>query len=108
MQLEEIAGALVIAHHRSDLSWGNGRLGEERVGVKLDRRALEDASQHALSLPDARGGVVAIEVVVDVLAVLEDTLLVARDERVLVDRLAGAFGDADSLGARLWLCLCAA
>ena len=105
VQLEEVAGALVVAHHRGDLRRRDGRLGEERIGIELDRDALEDASQHALPLPDARGGVVAVEVVVDVLAVLEDTLLVARDEGILVDRLAGTFGDADGLGACLRVCL---
>ena len=47
MQLEEIAGAHIVAHQRGDLGGRYLWLGEEGIGEKLHRHPLEDAPQHA-------------------------------------------------------------
>ena len=97
MQLKEIVRALVVADECGDLGRGDFRLGKEGIGIELHRDAIQDTAKYPLGrrMPIRSGPLIGkLKFVVDILAVLEQTLLVARDEGIFVGSLAGAFGDA--------------
>src|SRR5262245_12756357 len=98
MELEEIAGAGIEADEGGNLAGGDLRLGEEGVGVELDGDASEDAPEHTAG---RRGQGVVVQLVIYVLAILEQALLIARDKGIFVDGFARSLGDADR-GSRLF------
>jgi len=99
MQFKQLVGQRIVAHHGGDLGGRDLRFREKGVGVELQGHALEDATEHA-----AREGRIAVqarfgtwigEFVVDVFAVLENLLVVTRDEGIFVSGLARSLGDTN-------------
>ncbi len=98
VQFKELGGERIVADHGGDLGGRNLGFRKKGVGVEPQGDTFDDAAKHA-----ARKGGVAVqawlcrveEFVVDIFAVLEDLLVVARDEGIFVSGLAGSLGDAN-------------